>query len=188
VHFSADTKIAISRKGSGSHLMPMIHAQQEGFRLADEQFKVIHHLDDGIEALSKDCDYFYWEKWMTLPFVQQGKVKKVGEFSAPWSGFLVVARQACIEQYGKELQQIISIIQKQVKLFIEDPLSPKNIERKFHLDIEEAAHWIAEQRWNLTNDISKQGLLNALSALSSIGMDTSEINIEKLCAPWLTLR
>ncbi len=188
VFFDNDTKIAISRKGSGSHLMPMIHAQQLGYRLNDEQFEVIHHLDDGIASLSKNCDYFYWEKWMTLPFVEQGLVKKVGEFSAPWSGFLVVARQSCIEEFGSELQQIIAIIQKQVRLFTSDPDSPKNIERKFHLGIEEARKWIAEQKWNYTHEISKQGLLNALSALESIGMDTSKINIEHLFAPWLILR
>jgi ABC-type nitrate/sulfonate/bicarbonate transport system substrate-binding protein len=188
VHFDSKTKIAISRKGSGSHLMPMIHAQQMGYRLQDDQFEVIHHLDDGIAALSKDCDYFYWEKWMTLPFVQKGLVNKVGEFSAPWSGFLVVARQSCIDQFGEELQQIIAIIQHQVRTFTTDPESPKNIERKFHLDIEEARKWIAEQRWNYSHDISQQGLLNALSGLASIGIDTTSINIEQLCAPWLSLR
>ncbi len=58
VLFDQATKIAISRKGSGSHLMPLIHAEQHGVLLQENQFVVVHHLDDGIKSLSEDCDYF----------------------------------------------------------------------------------------------------------------------------------
>jgi ABC-type nitrate/sulfonate/bicarbonate transport system substrate-binding protein len=188
VTFDLDTKIAISRKGSGSHLMPLIHAEQLGVSLNENQFKVVHHLDDGIKSLSEDCDYFYWEKWMTQPFVDQGLVKKVGEFSAPWSGFLVVATQTCINQNSDILQKIIDMIQKQVKLFITDDQSPSIIEKKFHLNIDEAKEWIGQQKWNLNHDISKLGLQNAHAALTQIGIDMSKVNLSDMCAPWLNLK
>jgi ABC-type nitrate/sulfonate/bicarbonate transport system substrate-binding protein len=188
VTFDNDTKIAISRKGSGSHLMPLIHAEQLGVSLNENQFKVVHHLDDGIKSLSEDCDYFYWEKWMTQPFVDQGLVKKVGEFSAPWSGFLVVATQSCIHQNSDILQKIIDMIQKQVKLFIADDQSPSIIEKKFHLNIDEAKEWIGQQKWNLNHDISKLGLQNAHTALTQIGIDMSKVNLSDMCAPWLCLK
>ena len=188
VAFDRETKIAISRKGSGSHLMPLIHAQQQGVFLNENQFVIVHHLDDGIRSLSENCDYFYWEKWMTQPFVDQGLVKKVGEFSAPWSGFLVVATQTCIDQNSEILQKIIDMIQKQVKLFIADDLSPQIIEKKFHLNIEEARNWISQQKWNLNHDISKLGLQNAHAALTQIGIDMSNVHLEDMCAPWLKLK
>ncbi len=188
VYFDEATQIAISRKGSGSHLMPLIHAEQNGVSIQDNQFKVVHHLDDGIQALSEDCHYFYWEKWMTQPFVDQGLVKKVGEFSAPWSGFLVVATQACIDKNSQILLNIIEMIQRQVQLFINDPLSPNVIEKKFHLNVEEAKNWIHQQKWNLNHDISELGLQNAHSALSRIDIDMSQVQLKNLCAPWLNLK
>ncbi|MEN9394108.1 MAG: hypothetical protein RL362_329 [Bacteroidota bacterium] len=188
VRFDQATKIAISRKGSGSHLMPLIHAEQHGVMLQENQFVVVHHLDDGIKSLSEDCDYFYWEKWMTQPFVDQGIVKKVGEFSAPWSGFLVVATQSCIDQNSHILLKIIEMIQEQVKLFIADDQSPSIIEKKFHLNIVEAKEWIGQQRWNLNHDISRLGLQNAHAALTQIGIDMSQVRLEDLCAPWLNLK
>ncbi len=188
VRFDQATKIAISRKGSGSHLMPLIHAEQHGVMLQENQFVVVHHLDDGIKSLSEDCDYFYWEKWMTQPFVDQGIVKKVGEFSAPWSGFLVVATQSCIDQNSHILLKIIEMIQEQVKLFIADDQSPSIIEKKFHLNIVEAKEWIGQQRWNLNHDISRLGLQNAHAALTQIGIDMSQVRLEDLFAPWLNLK
>jgi sulfonate transport system substrate-binding protein len=188
VRFDQATKIAISRKGSGSHLMPLIHAEQHGVMLQENQFVVVHHLDDGIKSLSEDCDYFYWEKWMTQPFVDQGIVKKVGEFSAPWSGFLVVATQSCIDQNSHILLKIIEMIQEQVKHFIADDQSPSIIEKKFHLNIAEAKEWIGQQRWNLNHDISRLGLQNAHTALTQIGIDMSQVRLEDLCAPWLNLK
>jgi sulfonate transport system substrate-binding protein len=188
VLFDQATKIAISRKGSGSHLMPLIHAEQQGVMLQENQFVVVHHLDDGIKSLSEDCDYFYWEKWMTQPFVDQGLVNKVGEFSAPWSGFLVVATQSCIDQNSHIILKIIEMIQEQVKLFIADDQSPSIIKKKFHLNIVEAKEWIGQQRWNLNHDISRLGLQNAHAALTQIGIDMSQVRLEDLCAPWLNLK
>ncbi len=188
VRFDQATKIAISRKGSGSHLMPLIHAEQHGVMLQENQFVVVHHLDDGIKSLSEDCDYFYWEKWMTQPFVDQGIVKKVGEFSAPWSGFLVVATQSCIDQNSHILLKIIEMIQEQVKLFIADDQSPSIIEKKFNLNIDEAKDWIGQQKWNLNHDISRLGLQNAHAALTQIGIDMSQVRLEDLFAPWLNLK
>ncbi len=188
VRFDQATKIAISRKGSGSHLMPLIHAEQHGVMLQENQFVVVHHLDDGIKSLSEDCDYFYWEKWMTQPFVDQGIVKKVGEFSAPWSGFLVVATQSCIDQNSQILLKIIEMIQEQVKIFIADDQSPFIIEKKFNLNIDEAKDWIGQQKWNLNHDISRLGLQNAHAALTQIGIDMSQVRLEDLFAPWLNLK
>jgi hypothetical protein len=125
---------------------------------------------------------------MTQPFVDQGLVKKVGEFSAPWSGFLVVATQTCINQNSDILQKIIDMIQKQVKLFITDDQSPSIIEKKFHLNIDEAKEWIGQQKWNLNHDISKLGLQNAHAALTQIGIDMSKVNLSDMCAPWLNLK
>ena len=65
---------AISRYGSGSHLMAYINAQQlEWDVTCDLKFKLVKNLDGGVKALSNgDADYFLWEKFTTKPFVDEG--------------------------------------------------------------------------------------------------------------------
>ncbi|MEN9334956.1 MAG: hypothetical protein RLY35_2136 [Bacteroidota bacterium] len=186
--FDTTTKVAVSRKGSGSHLMPLIHSEMMGKTLRDDQFKVIHHLEDGIAALAQDCDYFYWEKWMTLPFVERGQTCKIGEFHAPWSSFLVVASDACIAQHGEKLLELLKIIEAQVKLFLHDPQTPKEIQQKFQLSEPNAKIWLSEQHWHHNqNTLSKSELENAIHALESVGMDMSHIQLKNLYAPWIHL-
>ncbi len=57
-------KAAISRYGSGSHLMAYINAQNNSWDLDhDLKFEVIKNLDGAVEGLTNsDADYFLWEK------------------------------------------------------------------------------------------------------------------------------
>ena len=75
--------------------MAKIHSQQLPFDLAEHQFIEVHHLDDAIGSLQEGgTDYFYWEHWMTLRFVHEKKIRQIGNFQAPWSGFLVAGQHA----------------------------------------------------------------------------------------------
>jgi sulfonate transport system substrate-binding protein len=44
-----------------------------------------------------ESDVFYWEKYTTKPHVTSGELRMIGEFSAPWSGFLIVANKQSFE-------------------------------------------------------------------------------------------
>ena len=182
-----DSKIAISRKGSGSHLMSLIHAQQLQHSLREDQFCVVHHLEDAIEALENgECDYFYWEHWMTLKYVQSGRVHQVGNFSAPWSGFLVVASQRCIEKHSDQLKSIVEILKKEVIVFLQNPDTPYHISQRFELSIEEAKTWMHHQAWNFNSNLSISEMKSALEALHHIGIASHHTELEGLLAPWLT--
>ena len=64
---------AISRVGSGSQLMAMVHANEKGHALAPEQFVVVDHLEGAIDSLARlESDVFYWEKYTTKPLVDAG--------------------------------------------------------------------------------------------------------------------
>ena len=61
-----NTRAAISRFGSGSHLMAYVNADNHNWDLAQQKFEVVKNLDGGREFLSKgDTDYFLWEKFTT---------------------------------------------------------------------------------------------------------------------------
>ncbi|MEJ2005679.1 MAG: uracil-DNA glycosylase, partial [Cyclobacteriaceae bacterium] len=62
--------IAISRRGSGSHLMPVVHALGEGKSIQNKQFVLVNDLQGAISSISSlESDIFYWEKYTTKPYV-----------------------------------------------------------------------------------------------------------------------
>ncbi len=186
LQWSEKTKVAISRKGSGSHLMAKIHSHQMGYELKESQFIEVHHLEDAIQSLQKkETDYFYWEHWMTLKYVQSQKIKQVGNFSAPWSGFLVVATHQCIQEKSTLLQAIIEIIKKESIQFIEDEQTPENIARRFQLTVNEARQWMIAQEWNFDHHLDYEEMQNALHSLKQIGINKDTLLLDELKAPWL---
>lgn len=186
--FDTNTKVAVSRKGSGSHLMPLIHSEILGKKLDDHQFKVIHHLEEGIASLKDDCDYFYWEKWMTLPFVQSGQCKKIGEFNAPWSSFLIVASERCISEHSNELMMMLDIIEDQVNIFLKDKNTPFEISKQFQLSEQNAAEWLSEQKWHHNKNIIHQNEIeHALHSLQRVGINMKHVQLKDLFAPWIKI-
>ena len=63
-----DKSYAISRFGSGSHLMAIVDATIVDKSLHKTQFKIIQNLNGAIASLSAlETDVFYWEKYTTKP-------------------------------------------------------------------------------------------------------------------------
>src|SRR3989338_155696 len=67
---------AISREGSGSHLMSYVRAHQEGWDLEALKFSVVGDVYGGLWALENDeAQAFLWEKYTTHPFTEQKKCR-----------------------------------------------------------------------------------------------------------------
>ena len=86
-----NTQAAISRMGSGSHLMAYLQAQKLGWNTTRElHFKIIKNLEGGVKALREsEADYFLWEKYTTKPLVDSGVFRRIGECPTPWPCFVI---------------------------------------------------------------------------------------------------
>ncbi len=93
-------RAAISRYGSGSHLMAYVNALHlEWNPTTDLQFEVVKNLDGAVDALSQqEADYFMWEKFTTKPLVDQKKFRRLGECPTPWPCFVIAVRDEFILQ------------------------------------------------------------------------------------------
>ena len=108
-----DQNIAISRLGSGSHLMPIVHAMMKDKTIADEQFIEIKDIHGGIQSLqSHKADIFYWEKYTTKPHVENEEIKRIGEFVSPWPSFMIAATDQAIAHSPEELSSLLKVIYK----------------------------------------------------------------------------
>lgn len=179
-------RYAVSRFGSGSHLMAMVHARQRGIDIKAHQFSVVNSLHGGVDALvSNEADVFYWEKFMTRPFVKSGNLRKIGEFSAPWSGFLIVASHEALRKKEKQIKAMLDTMIPACIAFKEDPMTTHHLSRRFEMTESEAAKWLSNTRWNNDYNFDSESLENAKEALKGIGIETSGIRISDCLAQWL---
>ena len=103
------TKAAISRYGSGSHLMAYINAQNNSWNLeTDLNFEVIKNLDGAVEGLTAGkADYFLWEKYTTKPLVDNGTFRRIGNCPSPWPCFVIAVREDFIKHNKADLKTIL---------------------------------------------------------------------------------
>ncbi|MEZ4931976.1 MAG: hypothetical protein R2788_07645 [Saprospiraceae bacterium] len=109
-------RYAISRFGSGSHLMwPSWIRCSEAGRPTNFQFCKIGNLTVARAAFAAgEADVFLWEKFMTKPYVDNGEFRRIGETTTPWPCFMIAARNERIRRSGKALKAMIEVISKPV--------------------------------------------------------------------------
>jgi len=179
-------RIAISRFGSGSHLMSMIHAAERNEPIEVDSFEVVHSLHGGINALRESrADLFYWEKFMTRPHVLNGEVKPVGEFSAPWSSFLIIVSNKAMREKEDAVKQLLQIMNGECIAFKQDMHSAIHLSKRFDMTLPEARQWLQNTQWNYNFDISLTSLEKAKKALVSVNKCNTNLQLHELCASWI---
>jgi ABC-type nitrate/sulfonate/bicarbonate transport system substrate-binding protein len=142
-------KAAISREGSGSHLMAYVNAENLGWDLnQDLKFEIVESLQGGIHALSnQQADYFLWENFTTKPFVDSGVFRKIGECPTPWPCFVIAASNNFINQHKTTLSSIIEIINSVTKTFKSIPDIDKTLSKRYEQQIEDVRLWLQLTEW-----------------------------------------
>jgi sulfonate transport system substrate-binding protein len=189
IYDTTPKKYAISRYGSGSHLMAMIHAEQRGEKIEDKDFVIINSLEGAIASLTKnETQVFYWEKMMTKKHVESGEVKLIGEFSAPWSSFLIVATERSLSAKKDEIHKALDLINKASADFKNNIYAPAELQKRFQMSNTDISNWMGSTVWNVDFTIRKKGLENAIEALSKINGKPLEVDIRHLCDVELKIR
>lgn len=147
------TKAAISRFGSGSHLMAYVNAENEGWDIEkDLDFELIKNLDGALEGLPNgNGDYFMWEKFTTKPYVDNGPFRLVGECLTPWPCFVIAVRNDVLENEKKAVKTIIDIINATTSEFKEIPSIDKMIANRYNQKIEDVQQWLSLTEWGQEN-------------------------------------
>lgn len=143
-------RCAISRYGSGSHLMAYINAQNHGWNLeTDLKFEVIQDLDGAVKALSNgDADYFMWEKFMTKPFVDSGVFRRIANCPTPWPCFVIAVRDEFLEANKTVVKIILEIINNTTIDFKEIPSIDRMIANRYALKLEDVQEWLTLTEWS----------------------------------------
>ena len=141
-----------------------------------------------MDSLSKnEAQIFYWEKYTTKPFVENGTVRMIGEFSAPWSSFLIVASDEALQTKRSAIKKVLEVINEESIRFVSSPQSILLLHERFQLAEHDASTWLHSTVWSSDYFIRLQGLENAKQALLKIGSVRADLNVEDLCDEGLQL-
>ena len=165
-----DKRPAISRYGSGSHVMAYVQANELGWDTSKIECVVVNNITTAIEALTEgDADYFMWEHFTTKPLVDKGIFRRVGDFPTPWSSFVIAASDKAIEKDQKSLELFLSVLNAKTKIFktlehIEHALS-----ERYEQNLEDIKKWLSITSWS-QKSLDKKELELALNYLEKLNM------------------
>lgn len=143
-----DDKVAISRIGSGSHLMAYINAQNQGWDTENLEFEIINNLDGAVENLSSGSNaYFMWEHFTTKPLVDSGIFKRVGDCPTPWPCFVIVASEAFLKENEGVLKHILEVINTYTSEFKQIPSIDRTLSNRYEQKLEDIQEWLSKTTW-----------------------------------------
>ncbi|MGA1226326.1 MAG: substrate-binding domain-containing protein [Tamlana sp.] len=175
------TKAAISRYGSGSHLMAYINAENNGWDLnKDLNFEVIKNLEGAVEGLTNGtADYFLWEKFTTKPFVDDGTFRCIGNCPSPWPCFVIAVREDFIESNKKDLKAILKIINKTTSEFKDIPSIDKTIANRYKQKLDDVQEWLNITEWSQSL-IDGETVMKTQNELYALDIIPETVAYEKL--------
>ena len=175
-----NTKIAISRLGSGSQLMAYVNAHNQGWKTNDLQFEIVNTIDGAVKSLTNGTsDYFMWERFMTKPLVDKGVFRKIADCPTPWPCFVIAVREEILENHPKIIDKILEIINATTSQFKEIPSINKTLASRYNLKIEDIEEWLSLTEWS-QKQLSEKMLNKVQNQLFELGIIDKKVTFEKI--------
>ena len=174
-------RYAISRFGSGSHLMAIVDAHSKDKAIDPDQFVIIQNLDGALDSLSSlTSDVFYWEKFTTKPFVDQGILRRIGEFVTPWPCFVIAARNEVLDQMPNALIRMLRVIHTYTDRFMLDDSVVGQVSNRYQISMKDAERWYHGTEWAIHGWVSDKMLRSVVynlvnAAILKSSFDTTDL-------------
>ncbi len=173
---------ARSRVGSGSHIMAFVHAEQNNYRLEEENFITVGNIDGAVEGFNnKSADLLLWEKFMTQPLIDAGKMRRIGECISPWPCFVLVASEKFISENNKYITPISETIIMAAETVMKKQNTVKEISERYKLELNQVEQWYSIVEWQTSDWISSKMLNNVVTTLTRVGLLQEQLKPENMC-------
>ncbi len=173
--------VAISRFGSGSHLMAIVNAHNLGWDIKHLKFKVVGDLQGGIDALTEGkADYFMWEHFTTKPYVDNHTFRRLGDCPTPWPCFVIAVRDEIIAKNAQAIKQILAIINNQTRNFKKILGIETTLANRYQQDIADIQKWLSITEWESEHPIDEKLIDDVQNKMKVLGVIDSTINTDKL--------
>ena len=179
-------RYAISRFGSGSHLMAIVDAAERQWETDDLKFEKIGNLDGARKALADgDADIFFWERFTTAPFVDSGEFRRVGERRTLWPAFVILVRDEILNQRASDIKKLLEIVNESAKGLMGSPEACELISQRYKLKLNQVEEWFAQTQWNTGFDQPTKAIATVTSYLQKLHIVTPQQAVSR--DVWFTL-
>jgi sulfonate transport system substrate-binding protein len=178
----SESKFAISRYNSGSHLMAKFLAQREKHQLTEFNFQLSQDLQGAREnLLNGTADYFLWEKYMTRPLIHSGEFIQNDEVSAPWPSFVFVVKKDFHIVETEVWKQAVYELSSEFLLASKQELIA-GISQTFGLTASDTENWLDEVKYYDNNNYWMDRITAAVIIMHSKGMIKRQPGLDELIA------
>eukprot|EP01138_Halocafeteria_seosinensis_P007239 gb/GECG01007402.1/.p1 GENE.gb/GECG01007402.1/~~gb/GECG01007402.1/.p1 ORF type:complete len:508 (+),score=60.96 gb/GECG01007402.1/:1-1524(+) len=168
--------IAVSRMGSGSHLMSVVLAEREHW---DKQ-KLDFTTQNDFRTLRKSVNtpvhaggagFFLWEYFTTKPFVDAREVRFIDSIQTPWPCFMVAARKNWAKENRDLINRFLATLRQSSKEFVLDPVSAiQEIRTHYGLTTEDARSWLKSVAFAQEGAVEEDSIVTAIRVLHQVGV------------------
>ena len=164
-------KIAISRFGSGSHLMAIVNAYNQNWDVSKLQFVEIGNLQGGIDALKNGtADYFMWEHFTTKPLVDRGVFRRIADCPTPWPCFVIAVRDEILANNLEDVKKVLNIINAETLLFKQKNEIAAILATRYQQKIEDIKEWLKITEWNAGKPITQNLITRIQNKMISLNV------------------
>lgn len=175
-----NTTAAISRYGSGSHLMSYVNAQNNNWKTSNLKFEIVNTIEGAVEALTTNtADYFMWERFTTKPLVDNGTFRKIADCPTPWPCFVIAVRNELLQKEPYVIEQILEIINTITSEFKMIPSIDRMLASRYNQKIEDIQEWLSLTHWS-QKQIDKKTLDKVQEQLYSLNIIEKRVPFETI--------
>ena len=143
------TTAAISRYGSGSHLMAYVNAKREGWNPAELDFAPVADTSGAVEALQTEkAAYFMWELFTTKPLVDKGVFRRIGVCPTPWPCFVIAVRSEFLKKNPAAVDEMLQVLNRTTADFKQLPNVEKLLAERYDQKEEDIEEWLKQTFWS----------------------------------------
>lgn len=164
-------RYAISRFGSGSHLMAIVDAAERGWPTESMKFERVENLQGAREALANGtADIFFWERFTTSPYVESNEFRRVGDRRTPWPAFVICVGADVLDDQVHAVRTVLEIVNNSCISLMANENACELIAQQYALPTNEVKKWLAQTRWSI--DFKKP-----TAAIDQVIMYLSQVDI-----------
>lgn len=171
-------KFAISRHGSGSHLIAHVLADKNRWKLKPSQFVVTGGLDGAVESLAaRKAHVLLWERYITASLVHGKALRRVGDLSPPWPGFVVAyglgstGENTARALDADKTRQVCEVIAASAASILNNSdQSVDTICDRYGMTKRDARSWLAKVKWSDPNTTDVNSLNQVGETMKRYGL------------------
>ena len=159
-------RFGISRMGSGSHLMAIVHASVCGSSVPE--FKIVDTMKGARDAMEKgEIDVFLWDITTADVYAREGIWKCIGTVSGDWPAFVFACRADVEQKTLDSVKTFIAELENQCQIMKQD--SDKQavpyLMDKYRISELQASEFLKTVNWNSTLTVNESALQRVIAAL-----------------------